>query len=103
MDINKFFSPSKKQLFIGAFLVTLLTGIRSGHWSTGYIGGTGIGFPLLWWRNVTWTDVTGYIGNADRQFGIIVSILSLIGDLAFWFVILLIIRLFLKKRLVKNI
>lgn len=97
-----FFKFSKKQLIITAFLITLLTAIRSGKWSTGYIGGTGIGFPLFFWRNVTWTDMIGYIGETDRQAGIFLSILSLIGDLIFWFIILFVIQTIIRKLLAKN-
>lgn len=91
---------SKKLLVVFAIIVTLLTGVVSkGHWSGGYIGGVGVGFPFYYWREVTGTDIVvcvegdppsckPQIVSADRQGALILSAVSFIGDIFFWFVVL---------------
>ena len=95
--LNKIADLSKRYLVLLAILITLLTGIRRGEWSTGFSGGTGMGFPWYFWRTVTWTDVFGHIGSADRQDALAFSIISLIGDILFWLLVLLISQFILKR------
>lgn len=75
-----------------AILITLITGIRYATWG-GMTHGDGRGFPWLFIRNVTGTDVVGYIGQNDKIFGITLGIIGLVLDILFWYIVLIGVRL----------
>lgn len=89
---------SKKQLVLFAFILTLLTGFRSGTWSSFGAAGNGRGFPLYFWHITTTTDVIGYVGNSDKQMDLIISLTYLVADILFWFIILFLLRKLLFKK-----
>lgn len=109
--LQKFKGISKKKLLLLALALTLLSGLRRGEWGK-FIGGDGYGFPLYFIKIVKRTDVipiifdsttnqyrTGsyHISQADVTFAIVSSLVGLIGDIIFWFLILVILRGLTKK------
>lgn len=93
-------------IFIISILITLLSFIIEGTWTSPYptISDEGIifsensgrGFPLLWWRSEKGLD-SGTISMPT----VIASTVSFIGDIIIWFIILAFI-LFVIKKLAKR-
>lgn len=108
--MDKIKRSSLKQLIFIAVIITFLSGIRSSTWNASPLGpaGTGIGFPFLYWKTVTSTDVypsqvqsdgktvilsqKPYISEGNMQLALILSGIAFLGDIIFWSIILLLIR-----------